>query len=178
MSSISGFLDPVRLADLAADTLYLPAGPDVPGKPRLFVGNGLQAAERAYAALHAALAARGPRFAQTYCSQCGCECGPGDSGISSCIEHIRKQRPQRTHPCNPCTPGVSYAEFRSEFMACDVRIGYEWQNAEDHAHFPQLAGAELIEVWIGTADLGQHLMQTTADVLAAELRDHLRSAPQ
>lgn len=28
-----------------------------------------------------------PRFPETYCSQCGCELGPGDSGVSSCSEH-------------------------------------------------------------------------------------------
>ena len=135
----------------------------------------LPAATAAHAALHKALQAKAPRFAQTYCSQCGCEQGPGDSGVSSCVEHIRKQRPMvRPH----VTPGVSYAEFRSEYLGADVRIGYQWIDAEEHAYFPQLAGAELTEVWIGTADLGQHLVQTTANVLEAELRDHLRSAQQ
>jgi hypothetical protein len=28
-----------------------------------------------------------PRFAMTYCSQCGGEQGPGDEGFSSCIQH-------------------------------------------------------------------------------------------
>lgn len=28
-----------------------------------------------------------PRFAQTYCSQCGGEFGPGNSGFSDCSEH-------------------------------------------------------------------------------------------
>jgi hypothetical protein len=28
-----------------------------------------------------------PRFAQTYCSQCGRECGPGNAGVSSCGDH-------------------------------------------------------------------------------------------
>jgi hypothetical protein len=28
-----------------------------------------------------------PRFAMTYCSQCGCEMGPGSSGFSDCRDH-------------------------------------------------------------------------------------------
>lgn len=28
-----------------------------------------------------------PRFAKTYCSQCGQEFGPGDSGYSHCDQH-------------------------------------------------------------------------------------------
>ncbi|WP_418122285.1 hypothetical protein [Variovorax sp. 160MFSha2.1] len=30
-----------------------------------------------------------PRFAMTYCSQCGSELGPGDSGVSHCSDHRR-----------------------------------------------------------------------------------------
>lgn len=126
----------------------------------------LPAAKVAHAALQKALQAKSPRFAQTYCSQCGCECGPGDSGMSSCIEHIRKQRTE------PCTPGLSYVEFRSQYLGADVRIGYVWQDAEEHAHFPQLAGAIINEVWIGGADLAQLLIQTTSNVIEAELREH------
>lgn len=37
------------------------------------------------------------RFAQTYCSQCGAELGPGDAGVSSCADH----QPPRAKP----TPG-------------------------------------------------------------------------
>jgi hypothetical protein len=29
------------------------------------------------------------RFEKTYCSQCGCEFGPGDEGFSSCSQHVR-----------------------------------------------------------------------------------------
>lgn len=28
-----------------------------------------------------------PRFPMTYCSQCGAEQGPGDSGVSHCEDH-------------------------------------------------------------------------------------------
>lgn len=30
-----------------------------------------------------------PRFPMTYCSQCGCELGPGDAGVSHCSDHRR-----------------------------------------------------------------------------------------
>lgn len=33
-------------------------------------------------------AAKQPRFAATYCSQCGAATGPGDAGFSKCIEHL------------------------------------------------------------------------------------------
>lgn len=32
-----------------------------------------------------------PRFAQTYCSQCGGEFGPGDSGFSHCSDHAGEE---------------------------------------------------------------------------------------
>lgn len=28
-----------------------------------------------------------PRFDATYCSQCGCDLGPGDAGVSRCADH-------------------------------------------------------------------------------------------
>ena len=31
-----------------------------------------------------------PRFQMTYCSQCGSEQGPGDSGVSHCSDHLSK----------------------------------------------------------------------------------------
>jgi len=34
-----------------------------------------------------ALIQQAPRFAQTYCSQCGRENGPGNSGVSRCADH-------------------------------------------------------------------------------------------
>ena len=30
------------------------------------------------------------RFAQTFCSQCGADQGPGDSGVSHCSDHLSK----------------------------------------------------------------------------------------
>jgi hypothetical protein len=32
-----------------------------------------------------------PKFDKTYCSQCGGEFGPGDSGYSHCDQHITEQ---------------------------------------------------------------------------------------
>ena len=58
MSSISTYLDPVRLADLAADPDYLPYGPNVAGRPRQFRSVDMPAATAAHAALYKALAAK------------------------------------------------------------------------------------------------------------------------
>ena len=48
---------------------------------------GVVAGQCAIAKLYIATAMRGPRFAHTYCSQCGCELGPGDAGVSHCSDH-------------------------------------------------------------------------------------------
>lgn len=37
--------------------------------------------------MQAALAPFMPIYPMTYCSQCGCETGPGDHGFSSCKDH-------------------------------------------------------------------------------------------
>ena len=130
----------------------------------------LPAANAAHAALQNALAFRGARFSETYCSQCGCELGAGDSGTSSCIDHIRRQKPLAWS-----APGSAlYADFQSEFLGGDVRIGYEIFEAEQHAFFPQSAGADITEVWIGGIDMGPHLASLVSDILQAELREHLR----
>lgn len=48
---------------------------------------GIVAGQCAIAKVYLATAARGPRFAHTYCSQCGADLGPGDAGVSSCSDH-------------------------------------------------------------------------------------------
>jgi hypothetical protein len=45
--------------------------------------NGAQAQRIALSALEPTT----PRFAETFCSQCGGEFGPGDSGYSHCSDH-------------------------------------------------------------------------------------------
>lgn len=40
---------------------------------------------------------RTPRFAETFCSQCGKAFGPGDSGFSHCTDH-------RAPPASPPVP--------------------------------------------------------------------------
>lgn len=37
-----------------------------------------------------------PKFAKTFCSQCGGEFGPGDSGYSHCVDHEFDEQP--AHP--------------------------------------------------------------------------------
>jgi len=35
-----------------------------------------------------------PKFVETYCSQCGQNLGPGDSGVSHCKDHMRLEQPR------------------------------------------------------------------------------------
>jgi hypothetical protein len=58
-----------------------------------------------------------PRFAQTYCSQCGVAVGPGDSGVSRCRDHGPRPRYEAEIDTRvagiPCLIGVvefSYSE--------------------------------------------------------------------
>ena len=113
-------------------------------------------------ARHIALAARTPRFAQTYCSQCGCELGPGESGMSSCKGHIKLQ-----------TLGTLYAEFKSETLGFDVRLGYEWDGPVYHAHNPQTSGTELTEVWVLGEEIGFRFTPETMGFLHKELTANL-----
>ena len=58
-----------------------------------------------------------PRFARTYCSQCGGEFGPSDSGFSHCSDH---------------TPAAANLPTTGGVMAEVVRFmratGYDWQD--------------------------------------------------
>jgi hypothetical protein len=36
------------------------------------------------------MAAEARRFSMTSCSQCGADTGPGDSGFSSCTDHLKR----------------------------------------------------------------------------------------
>ena len=116
----------------------------------------------AYADLHIALAERTLRFAQTYCSQCGCDLGPGESGMSSCKGHIKLQ-----------TLGTLYAEFKSETLGFDVRLGYEWDGPVYHAHNPQTSGTELTEVWVLGEEIGFRFTAETMGFLHKELTANL-----
>lgn len=45
--------------------------------------------------MQAALAPFMPIYPQTYCSQCGCETGPGDHGFSQCKDHWARDQARR-----------------------------------------------------------------------------------
>lgn len=51
---------------------------------------GIVAGQCAIAKVYLVTAARGPRFARTFCSQCGANLGPGDAGVSRCADHARQ----------------------------------------------------------------------------------------
>ena len=75
------------------------------------------------------------------------------------------------------TTGTLYAEFISETLGFTVRIGYEWDGPAYHARHPQVAGAEITEVWVVGAEIAHHLTDRTNGLLLDELTAHLRSAP-
>lgn len=51
---------------------------------------GVVAGQCAIAKVYLATSMRGPRFARTFCSQCGKDLGPGDAGVSRCADHARQ----------------------------------------------------------------------------------------
>lgn len=55
------------------------------------------AQEQALAAVAKATAVHKHRFENTYCSQCGGEFGPGDSGYSHCADHRKATGASRVH---------------------------------------------------------------------------------
>lgn len=52
------------------------------------------------------LRAPAPRFAETFCSQCGVLLGPGDSGVSDCSSHRCAARPARVARSFPLDPAL------------------------------------------------------------------------
>jgi hypothetical protein len=64
-----------------------------------------------------------PKFAKTFCSQCGQEFGPGDHGFSHCSDHQGKIIGQ--------TGPLTYAEL--EMSAMLQERGWTKKNADEEA---------------------------------------------
>lgn len=76
-----------------------------------------------------------PRFARTYCSSCGCELGPGDSGVSRCEDH------------------APTADALAEYRAALANMDWQFEFTEDHRRWAT-----------GTNDLARlHKMQRELD---------------
>lgn len=54
--------------------------------------NGVIAGRCAIAKVYLATSMRGPRFARTYCLQCGADLGPGDADVRGCADHGERLR--------------------------------------------------------------------------------------
>lgn len=68
----------------------------------------------------------------------------------------------------PVTAGVSYVTFVSAALEFEVRVGYSIDDGELYAD-PQL-----LEIWIGCADVTLHLCDAAINSLAGELCDAVR----
>jgi hypothetical protein len=55
-----------------------------------------ETAEFIVASVNARGEAPPPKFDKTFCSQCGGEFGPGDSGYSHCVDHEFDEQPHRS----------------------------------------------------------------------------------
>ena len=72
-------------------------------------------------------------------------------------------------PALICTPGMSYVEFHSELIGAGVRVGYEFHGETLSYQFGNVGPSiELIEVWLGGADIGIHLTESSASILSDE----------
>lgn len=57
-----------------------------------------------------------PRFQHTYCSQCGADCGPGDEGFSSCIDHTTAL------PCSEAKTAIVNKFYQLRSAICGIGI--------------------------------------------------------
>jgi hypothetical protein len=81
-----------------------------------------------------------PKFAVTYCSNCGGEFGPGDAGYSHCWQH--KKPVDRLSSCKFCrtTPGAGEEECSTR----DQANGCSWFTSEDKALFDRREAAATV----------------------------------
>jgi len=74
-----------------------------------------------------ARAVRAPRFAKTYCSQCGGEFGPGNSGYSHCEDHR--------------SLGATYWDHPGAIAAEQQRCALDWIARNPDAEWPRSVSA-------------------------------------
>lgn len=75
-----------------------------------------------------------PRYAETWCSQCGADLGPGDSGTSHCRDHRGGKRVP-THDYHICSPDMAWeTDVSAESPAAAIELAaeelYEWAGAD------------------------------------------------
>lgn len=96
------------------------------------------------------IAGNAPRFAQTSCSQCGRDTGPGDSGHSSCATHQLATAPDLS--------GLYDYEFESSLGLC-LRCYLEHEPAEPQTHWEPGCSEkiELVYAFAGLIDVSEVL---------------------
>ena len=65
-----------------------------------------------------------PRFAHTYCAQCAADVGPGNAGLSSCMQHLRTTRPLPRKV--GATPGLTELRSVSRNNEVTTTARFEW----------------------------------------------------
>lgn len=134
MSSISTYLGPMRLADLASDPDYLPCGPDVAGRPRQFRAVDMPAAEAAHTALYSALAARSHRVIERISYKT-----PGlPEVLTALVEALAQIETTAQGAFGPC--GLSREAWIQNWIGDDPESYSTWQRLSAIA---RCAGAKL-----------------------------------
>lgn len=93
-------------------------------------------------------------FASVSCSACGNSFGPGFSGYSSCAEHRQPEISFFSHTIG--------AELRCVLEIDEERLDYQFGAVNP--------GVDVVEIWLGTVDLGPHLEANSSACILGEAR--------
>lgn len=95
-----------------------------------------------------------PRYAHTYCSQCGRSIGPGNSGVSRCSDHLPESARAVTHytalaresqllqalrqACNVIEASARDSFWRRDMSQVDFELSWRADEPERHEQWEQL----------------------------------------
>lgn len=123
-----------------------------------------------------------PRFPKTYCSQCGGEFGPGDSGYSHCRDH----RPGPDYQAGPDLNDMVFYEYVTS-LGLSLRCYFEHEPAERETRWEPGCSEklELVYAFAGLIDISEVLSddakatieeEALADMKAKDADDHTEAA--
>jgi len=114
-----------------------------------------------------AIAGHAPRFAETSCSQCGRDTGPGNSGHSSCATHTTTPAPDLS--------GLFDYEYETSLGLC-LHCHLEHEESEDggrdHPSTPE--GINLVYAFAGLIDISEVLSEEVVGLIEEEALANLR----
>lgn len=88
-----------------------------------------------------------PRFARTYCSQCGGEFGPGNSGFSHCSDHFRRV------PGWDCADGTPEEDHDWKLIVGDSSVGEgDYMECRQCGKEREATEAEIADSWHDPVD--------------------------